>query len=203
MPGAELDVRLRRKVEARLFTPWRPHHRIIRSGSAAGAGVVREIRHLQQQLALAGVKLPRLLFQRCDFITHLARLCFDGVGLLPFGAIFVELYFIMNSIWFSRIYYMFGFLFLCYGLMIVVCAAVTILMTYFLLCAENYNWQWRSFFAAGTSGVYIFLNCLFYLITKVKLGGVTGTVLYIGYSALISLLFFILAGKLSYPPSSK
>lgn len=119
------------------------------------------------------------------------------VGLLPFGAIFVELYFIMSSIWFSRIYYMFGFLFLCYGLMIVVCAAVTILMTYFLLCSENYNWQWRSFLAAGMSGGYVFLNCLLYLVTKVKLGGLAGAVLYIGYSALISFLFFILAGKSS------
>lgn len=126
------------------------------------------------------------------------------VGLLPFGAIFVELYFIMSSIWFSRIYYMFGFLFLCYGLMIAVCGAVTILMTYFLLCAENYNWQWRSFLAAGMSGGYVFLNCLLYLITKVKLGGFAGIVLYIGYSALISFLFFILAGMLqsNAPPVS-
>lgn len=121
------------------------------------------------------------------------------VGLLPFGAIFVELYFIMSSIWFSRIYYMFGFLFLCYGLMIVVCASVTVLLTYFLLCAENYNWQWRSFLAAGMSGGYIFLNCLLYLITKVKLGALPGIVLYVGYSALISLLFFILAGKSHAP----
>ncbi|KAJ3538205.1 hypothetical protein NM208_g6007 [Fusarium decemcellulare] len=120
------------------------------------------------------------------------------VGLLPFGAIFVELYFIMSSIWFSRIYYMFGFLFLCYGLMIVVCAAVTILMVYFLLCSEDYNWQWRSFLAAGMSGGYIFLNCLLYLVTKVKLGGLAGIVLYIGYSALISFLFFILAGSIGY-----
>ncbi|KAG6031183.1 hypothetical protein E4U41_007657 [Claviceps citrina] len=120
------------------------------------------------------------------------------VGLLPFGAIFVELYFIMSSIWFSRIYYMFGFLFLCYGLMVIVCAAVTILMTYFLLCAENYHWQWRSFLAAGMSGGYIFLNCLLYLITKVKLSGLAGIVLYIGYSALISFLFFILAGSIGY-----
>ena len=117
------------------------------------------------------------------------------VGLLPFGAIFVELYFIMSSIWFSRIYYMFGFLFLCYGLMIVVCATVTILMTYFLLCSENYNWQWRSFLAAGMSGGYVFLNCLIYLVTKVKLTTFSGTVLYVGYSALISFLFFILSGK--------
>jgi transmembrane 9 superfamily protein 2/4 len=120
------------------------------------------------------------------------------VGLLPFGAIFVELYFIMSSIWFSRIYYMFGFLFLCYGLMIIVCASVTILMTYFLLCAENYHWQWRSFLAAGMSGGYVFLNCLLYLITKVSLGGLAGTVLYVGYSAIISMLFSILAGTIGY-----
>ncbi|PHH74801.1 hypothetical protein CDD83_4496 [Cordyceps sp. RAO-2017] len=120
------------------------------------------------------------------------------VGLLPFGAIFVELYFILSSIWFSRIYYMFGFLFLCYGLMIVVCAAVTILMTYFLLCAENYNWQWRSFLAAGMSGGYIFFNCLLYLLTKVKLSSLAGVVLYVGYSALISFMFFILAGSIGY-----
>ncbi|KAM3511528.1 hypothetical protein MY11210_004814 [Beauveria gryllotalpidicola] len=120
------------------------------------------------------------------------------VGLLPFGAIFVELYFIMNSIWFSRVYYMFGFLFLCYSLMVVVCATVTILLTYFLLCSENYRWQWRSFLAAGMSGGYIFLNCLLYLITKLKLGGFAGMVLYVGYSALISFLFFILAGSIGY-----
>lgn len=117
------------------------------------------------------------------------------VGILPFGAIFVELYFIMSSIWFSKIYYMFGFLFLCYGLMIITCAAVTVLMVYFLLCAENYNWQWRAFLAAGMSAGYIFANALIYLISKLSLGGLSGTVLYIGYSALLSFLFFILTGK--------
>ncbi|OBW65885.1 MAG: Dabb-domain-containing protein [Aureobasidium pullulans] len=79
------------------------------------------------------------------------------VGILPFGAIFLELYFIISSIWFSRIYYMFGFLFLCYGLMIVTSAAVTILMVYFALCAENYHWQWRAFFTSGASAIYVFL----------------------------------------------
>ncbi|KAI0521409.1 Nonaspanin [Xylaria bambusicola] len=120
------------------------------------------------------------------------------VGILPFGAIFVELYFIMSSIWFSRIYYMFGFLFLCYGLMIITCAAVTILMVYFLLCAENYHWQWRAFLAAGMSAGYIFVNALIYLISKLSLGGLSGTVLYIGYSALLSFLFFILSGSIGF-----
>ncbi|KAI1426402.1 Nonaspanin [Xylaria sp. FL1777] len=120
------------------------------------------------------------------------------VGILPFGAIFVELYFIMSSIWFNKIYYMFGFLFLCYGLMIITCAAVTVLMVYFLLCAENYHWQWRAFLAAGMSAGYIFVNALIYLVSKLSLGGLSGTVLYIGYSALISFLFFILTGSIGF-----
>lgn len=115
-------------------------------------------------------------------------------GLLPFGAIFVELYFIMSSIWFSRVYYMFGFLFLCYGLMIMTCAAVTVLMIYFLLCSENYHWQWRAFLTAGASAFYVFLNAIIYWISKIQFSSFAGSVLYIGYSALISFLFFILTG---------
>ncbi len=121
------------------------------------------------------------------------------VGILPFGAIFVELYFIMSSIWFSKIYYMFGFLFLCYGLMIITCAAVTVLLVYFLLCSENYHWQWRAFLAAGMSAGYVFANAIIYWVSKLSLGGLAASVLYIGYSALISFLFFILTGKLVHP----
>lgn len=120
------------------------------------------------------------------------------VGILPFGAIFVELYFIMSSIWFSKVYYMFGFLFLCYGLMVITCAAVTVLMIYFLLCSENYHWHWRAFMTAGASAGYVFANALIYWLTKLQLGGLAGSVLYIGYSALISFLFFILTGSIGF-----
>ena len=117
------------------------------------------------------------------------------VGILPFGAIFVELYFIMNNMWFGKVYYMFGFLFLCYGIMIVTCAAVTILLVYFLLCAENYHWQWRSFCTAGASAGYVFANALLYWISSLKFSSLTSGLLYVGYSLLISFLFFILTGK--------
>ncbi|PGH23583.1 hypothetical protein AJ80_02363 [Polytolypa hystricis UAMH7299] len=117
-------------------------------------------------------------------------------GLLPFAAIFVELYFIMNSIWTSKIYYMFGFLFLCYGLMIITAAATTILLVYFLLCAENYRWHWRAFIGAGMTGGYVFLNALIFWATRVSFGGLTGAVLYLGYSALLGFLVFILTGSI-------
>lgn len=71
-------------------------------------------------------------------------------------------------------------------------------MVYFLLCSENYHWQWRSFFTAGACAFYIFLNAIVYWVSKLSLGGLTGNVLYLGYSALIGFLFFILTGS---PPS--
>ncbi|PYH46999.1 transmembrane 9 family protein [Aspergillus saccharolyticus JOP 1030-1] len=119
-------------------------------------------------------------------------------GILPFGAIFVELYFIMTSLWTNKIYYMFGFLFLCYGLMVITSAATTVLLVYFLLCAENYRWHWRAFAGAGMTGVYVFLNALLFWITRVSFGGLTGAVLYIGYSALIGFVVFILTGSIGF-----
>ncbi|KAI9704603.1 MAG: hypothetical protein M1820_005516 [Bogoriella megaspora] len=119
-------------------------------------------------------------------------------GVLPFGAIFVELYFIMNSIWFSKVYYMFGFLFICYGLMIMTSAAVTVIMVYFLLCTENYHWQWRSFCTAGASAGYVFAYAMLYWMRTMSFSSWTSGVLYLGYSALISGLFFILTGTIGF-----
>jgi transmembrane 9 superfamily protein 2/4 len=118
-----------------------------------------------------------------------------AVGILPFTAIGVELSFIMSSLWSGRIYYMFGFLFLCFGLMVMMCATVTVLLVYVALCAENYHWQWRAFISAGATGFYVFLYAMFHWIRFLSLSSWTGGVLYLGYSFLMSVIVFILTGK--------
>ncbi|EME81057.1 uncharacterized protein MYCFIDRAFT_204169 [Pseudocercospora fijiensis CIRAD86] len=120
------------------------------------------------------------------------------VGVLPFGAIFVELYFIMNSLWSNRIYYMFGFLFLSFGLLIVTSAAVTILMIYFLLCSENYHWQWRAFASSGSSAGYVFAYSLLYWARMLSFSSFTGGLLFLGYSILLSFLWFLLSGSIGF-----
>ena len=57
-------------------------------------------------------------------------------GILPFGAVSVELYFIMSALWLHQIYYIFGFLFLVMIVLFVTCAEVSILICYFQLCNE-------------------------------------------------------------------
>jgi transmembrane 9 superfamily protein 2/4 len=118
-----------------------------------------------------------------------------AVGVLPFWAIFIELYFIMQSLWSSRIYYMFGFLFLSFGLLIVTSAAVTIMMIYFLLCAENYHWQWRAFASSGASAGYLFAYSLLYWARMLSFSSFTGGLLYLGYSVLLSFLWFVMTGE--------
>ncbi|RPA79081.1 hypothetical protein BJ508DRAFT_227757 [Ascobolus immersus RN42] len=119
-------------------------------------------------------------------------------GLLPFAAIMVELIYIMKSIWFAKVYYMFGFLFLCYGIMIMTCATATALMIYFVLCGEEYRWHWRAFWGAGMVGGYVCLNALAWWVGKLSLGGVTSNVLYLGYSLLMGFLFAVLTGTIGF-----
>ncbi|KAK3696646.1 Transmembrane 9 super member 2 [Vermiconidia calcicola] len=121
-----------------------------------------------------------------------------AVGVLPFGAIFIELFFIMNSLWSNRIYYMFGFLFLSFGLLIVTSAAVTIMMIYFVLCAENYHWQWRAFASSGASAGYVFAYSLLFWARMISFSSFTGGLLYLCYSLLLSFLWFVMTGTIGF-----
>ncbi|KAG0175312.1 hypothetical protein DFQ28_001841 [Apophysomyces sp. BC1034] len=119
-------------------------------------------------------------------------------GILPFGAIFIELYFIMNSIWFHRIYYGIGFWFLVFLVLILTCTQVAILMCYFHLCNEDYHWSWRSFLTSGATGAYVFLYSVLYYFTKLDISNFTSMVLYFGYSAIISLITTVMTGTIGY-----
>lgn len=57
-------------------------------------------------------------------------------GILPFGAVFIELFFILSSVWSHQFYYLFSFLFLVFLILIITCAEISIVMCYFQLCSE-------------------------------------------------------------------
>jgi len=60
-------------------------------------------------------------------------------GILPFGAVFIELFFIMSSIWLAQLYFFFGFLYLVLFILSLTCAEISIVMCYFQLCSEDYK----------------------------------------------------------------
>jgi transmembrane 9 superfamily protein 2/4 len=119
-------------------------------------------------------------------------------GILPFGCIFIQLFFILNSIWSHQMYYMFGFLFLVFLILIVTCSEATILLCYFHLCAEDYHWWWRSFLTSGFTAVYFFIYCVHYFVSKLEISGFVSTLLYFGYTFIMVFLFFLLTGSIGF-----
>ncbi|CAI4047407.1 hypothetical protein SUVZ_12G1370 [Saccharomyces uvarum] len=118
-------------------------------------------------------------------------------GIFPFGSIAVELYFIYTSLWFNKIFYMFGFLFFSFLLLTLTTSLVTVMITYHSLCLENWKWQWRGFIVGGVGcALYVFIHSI--LFTKFKLGGFTTIVLYLGYSSVISLLCCLVTGSIGF-----
>ncbi|XP_033117680.1 transmembrane 9 superfamily member 3-like isoform X2 [Anneissia japonica] len=119
-------------------------------------------------------------------------------GVLPFGSIFIEMYFIFTSFWAYKIYYVFGFMLLVFIILIVVTVCVTIVCTYFLLNAEDYRWQWTSFLAAGSTALYVYIYSFYYFFFKTKMYGLFQTMFYFGYMAIFSIGLGIMCGTFGY-----
>ena len=79
-------------------------------------------------------QIPRQIPEQVWYMQPWAS-CLMG-GILPFGAVFIEMFFIMSSIWNHQFYYMFSFLFIVFIILALTCAEITIVMCYFQLCSE-------------------------------------------------------------------
>merc|ERR1711871_348688 len=119
-------------------------------------------------------------------------------GILPFGAVFVELYFILNSIWFDRYYYVFGFLLLVVLILAITVAELTIVLNYLQLCGEDYRWWWQSFFAAGSVAFYVFLYSLYYFSINSLMTKFTSLLVFFSYTTLMSAAMFLITGSFGF-----
>jgi len=119
-------------------------------------------------------------------------------GILPFGSIFIEMYFIFTSFWAYKIYYVYGFMLLVFLILLTVTVCVTIVCTYFLLNAEDYRWQWTAFLSAGSTAGYVYFYSFYYFFFKTKMYGFFQTTFYFGYMAVFSLSLGLLCGTIGY-----
>jgi len=124
-------------------------------------------------------------------------------GLLPFGSIFIELYYILTSLWNYKYYHVYGFLLGMYGILGIVISLTSVLCIYFCLSAENYHWQWTSFFTGASTSIYVFFYSVYYFFFKTNMHGLLQTAFYFGYTFLISVSFGLLCGALGQNAASK
>jgi len=115
-------------------------------------------------------------------------------GVLPFGSVFIEMYFIFSSFWNYKFYYVYGFMLLVFFFLTIVTICASIVCTYVLLNSENWRWPWVSFLASGSTALYVFLYSVYFYIYKTKMSGFLRTSFYFSHMALFCIAFFILCG---------
>lgn len=119
-------------------------------------------------------------------------------GVLPFGSIFIEMYFIFTSFWAYKVYYVYGFTLLVIFILIVVTGCSTVVCTYFLLNAEDYRWQWISFFSGASTAVYVYIYSIYYFLFKTKMFGLFQTAFYFSYMAFFCFALGCMCGAIGY-----
>jgi transmembrane 9 superfamily protein 2/4 len=139
--------------------------------------------------------IPRQIPQQPWYLSPVLTAMLGGV--LPFGACFVELFFVMSSIWMDQYYYVFGFLLLVYGILIITCAEISIVLCYFQLCAEDYRWWWRSLLTPGATSIYVFMYSVAYF-ARLESNMLATYFLYFGYMGIISLGVFLVTGTVGF-----
>jgi transmembrane 9 superfamily protein 2/4 len=141
-------------------------------------------------------KIPRQIPEQAWYMQPAFSILIGGI--LPFGAVFIELFFILTSVWLNQFYYIFGFLFIVFIILLITCAEITIVLCYFQLCSEDYNWWWRAYLTAGSSALYLFAYAVFYFFTKLEITKFVSGVLYFGYMLIASYAFFVLTGTIGF-----
>jgi transmembrane 9 superfamily member 2/4 len=143
------------------------------------------------ELPLTTSKIPRQIPRQPLYKNNLFDLAISGF--LPFGAIFVELYYMMSSVWMGFYYYVYGFLLLATLIVLLTCAEVSILMTYFRFNTEDYCWWWRSFCNGGSMAIYVFGYSFVYY-KQLEAFSFSTFIVYFGCMALFSIALFSMLG---------
>jgi len=119
-------------------------------------------------------------------------------GILPFGSIFIEMYFVFTSFWHYKYYYVYGFMLLVFVILVIVSMCVTIVFTYFLLNSEDWRWYWSSYLSSASTAAYVFLYSIYYFMAKTKMSGFFQTTFYFGYMLVFCAGLGLLCGSVGF-----
>lgn len=109
-----------------------------------------------------------------------------AAGLLPFSAIYVELYYVFLSVWGLKDYTLAPILTIVTFLLLLVTAAVAIALTYFQLASEDHRWWWRSWACGASTGAWVFGYSVYFYTHQSDMNGALQASFYFGYSAVAS-----------------
>ncbi len=118
--------------------------------------------------------------------------------LIPLGAAFMELKFILSSLWQGTVYYVFGFLTIVLVVWAITAALTTIIVVYYMLCYENHRWWWSSFLIPGCLGLHLFIYTIYFFEQELDITSKAATFLYFVYMGLAAAAYGVAAGAIGF-----
>ncbi|KAF1924846.1 uncharacterized protein M421DRAFT_95179 [Didymella exigua CBS 183.55] len=142
--------------------------------------------------------IPRQIPEQRWFIRSVRRYLL--AGLMPFMVIFVELMFVVKSLWVDKTtyYYAFGFTGIVSALLAVTVVEAALVSTYLLLCLENYHWWWHSFAIGSSSSIWVYAYLIYCYFAKLHISGFLSSTLFFVYGFLACAVYALLTGTIGF-----
>jgi transmembrane 9 superfamily member 1 len=119
-------------------------------------------------------------------------------GFLPFSAIYVELYYVMISLWGTIMYTPYPILALVFIVLILVTSCITIAMTYLQISQEDHYWWWRAILSGGSTSFFILAYSVFFYNVESSMEGFLQMAFYAGYTVLTCYAFFLMLSTVGF-----
>ena len=161
----------------------------------------RSVSSAQKNLDIPRVnQIPRMIPRRPWFLSRIFVVTVSGI--LPFGCIFIEVYFVFTSFWNYKLYYVYGFMILVFSLLVIVTACLSIVVAYIILNKEDHRWQWMSFGVGASVAGYVFLYAVYFYKYKTRMSGFFMFSFYFTYSTLMCVALGIIGGSVAFAAAS-
>jgi len=124
-------------------------------------------------------------------------------GLFPFLMILIELRFVFKAMSSSVNvnYIMYGFVLISSSFSLIVTAETAVIVTYFLLCSEDYRWWWRSLGTGFGTASWVAMYATWWYIKYLRYKGFVSAVVYFGYLLAICTGLGIVGGAVGWVAS--
>ena len=141
-------------------------------------------------------KVPRSIPPRPWYAHNIVH--FLVAGFLPFSAIFVELYYIVISLWGHQQYTPFGILYLSFVILLGVTACINVSLTYLQLSMENHEWWWLAIHSGGSTAFFIYAYCFYFMMVDSEMYGFMQLSFYFGYMLITCYGVYIMLGAVGW-----
>ena len=117
-------------------------------------------------------------------------------GFISFGTFFIELSYVMGSLWKHQIYFLATFLWISLILFIIICGEISVIVIFWNLCYGDYKWWWKSFLIGASPVIYFVAFSIYYFFT-LEIRRLSAMVVYFGIMGLISAMTLFICGSIS------